>query len=263
MQRKDNFLPVFFLFLLISILIFSLGKTGILEGKTGFLETILSPFQKITFGLLGTSSSDSAKIKVLKDENFNLAKKIADQKKLRDENNALRDQFQNSNPNSLDLLPANIIGAPKFIPGLTFPEFFIIDKGANDGVKIGNALVFKDNLIGKVTKVTQELSEISLIMRSSSSFTGQTQDGVVGIVKGLGNNDIVLDNVLLSDIVHVSDLVLTKGETFLDGSGIPPGLVVGKVVSVDKNPSSLFQKSKLKSLLNFTSLSTVFVVIGQ
>jgi rod shape-determining protein MreC len=159
------------------------------------------------------------------------------------------------------LLPANIVGAPSFIPGISTPETFIIDKGTSDGVKVGDAVVYKNNLLGKISKISDSLSEVTLVTNTSSSFTAKTSSSqALGVIKGQGGGQMILDNVLLSDNLKPSDLVLTNGDTNLSGKGYPPDLVVGKIVSVDKKASSLFQRAEVSSFIDFAKITTVFVI---
>ena len=242
---------------------FGLSKTGILNPVTYALQKVTSPFQSIIyktftgFEFLGTSN----RIKKLEAENLDLVSRLSDQKKMQNENSALSDQFQATFPKSSDLLPADVVGAPDFIPGFSLPETIIINRGTNDGAKVGQAVVFKNNLIGKITKANNFLSEVTLVTNSNSSFTAKTSSGgVLGVVKGQGGGQIILDNVLLSDDLKNSDLVLTNGDINTNGEGYPPGLVVGKIISVDKRPSALFQRAQLETFLDFSKLTTVFIL---
>jgi rod shape-determining protein MreC len=126
-------------------------------------------------------------------------------------------------------------------------------------VKVGSAVVYKDVLIGKVDKLTSIRSRVVLLTKSGWSFTVTTQKGVDGLLVLEGGN-LVLKNVLVSDPLSVGDIVLTKGDQELSGGGFPPGLIVGKVESVEKKPSSLFQTARVESPLKITKLSTVFIV---
>ena len=73
---------------------------------------------------------------------------------------------------------------------------------------------------------------------------------------------MILDNVLLTENLKNGDLVLTKGDVNLNGEGFLPGLIVGKIISVEKSPSALFQKAQVEGLVDVTKLSTVFVITG-
>jgi rod shape-determining protein MreC len=264
MKRKENFLPVFFVFLVLSFLVFGLSKAGILNPVSSVLQKVISPFQSATYNFFNsvTLLGENPKLKKLERENLILTSMLSDQKKLESENSALSDQFQVSSPNSNTLLPANIVGAPSFIPGVSVPETFIIDKGTRDRVRVGEAVIYKNNLLGKITKSNDSLSEVTLVTNLSSSFTVKTSSSqALGVIKGQGGGEMILDNVLLSDSLKPSDLVLTNGDTSLDGAGYPPDLVVGKIISVDKKASSLFQRAEVSSFIDFSKIITVFIIV--
>ncbi len=264
MKRKENFFLAFFVFLFLSLLLLGLSRIGILNPIKSVLQIITAPFQSVTYNVFNslTLLGENSKLKKLQSENLMLTAMLSDQKKLERENSALSDQFQTSFPNSNTLLPANIIGAPKFIPGISTPETFILDKGITDGIKIGDTVLYKNNLLGKISKLSDFLSEVALITNSSSSFTVKTSSSqALGVIKGQGGGRMILDNVLLSDSLKSSDLVLTNGGTSLNGSGYPPYLVVGKISSVDKKASSLFQRAEVSSFINFSKITTVFILV--
>lgn len=262
MQKTS--ISYFLVFLLISILIFLLSKFGLLELPGSFLSkaavTITSPVLSLSSFLGNFAQSDAEK--KLRDENLSLEKKLVDQQKLIDENKALHDQFQVATLRSLDLLPAKIVGSSRFIPGIFSPDTFILDKGSNDGVKLGEAVVFKDNLVGKITKITRFLSEATLVTNPSLKFAAKTIKRSAGVMRGEGNGDLILDNVLLSDHLNKGDLVLTSGDLKTDETGVPSDIIIGQIVSVEGTYSDLFQRAKLKTLIDLSTLSEVFIFKG-
>ena len=260
MKRKTGFLPVFFVVAFLCVLILVLSLSGNLKFLSSFLEKRTAQIQGITFNIFRNLPfiSGEAKIKKLQENNLELLSRVADFEKLKRENAALSDQFQTTYPPSYELLKAEIIGAPGFIPGISLPVNFILSKGSKDSVKVGQAVVVKNNLVGKISKTSVNLSEAILINNSSFSFTARTENGAQGIIKGAGAS-LTFDNVLLSENIKISEIVLTKGDVNQDGIGIPADLIVGKIKSVEKNPSDLFQKAEIASFVNFVGLSTVFI----
>lgn len=254
MKVRENLALVFFVFLILAILL-SVTKFSSLYSFFSFLRPSYNLVSNLPF-------FDSGEIKRLKAENLVLVKKIADEQKLASENQALHDQFLASNPKNLNLLPSHVVGAPRFIPGVSLPETYTLDVGTKDGVKVGNAVIFKDNLVGRVEQTTSTLSQVILIVSPNFKFTAKTASGTLGIVKGEGNDDIIFDNVLLSDKLTASDLVVTSGDLRVDSSGLPSDLIIGRITSVEKAPSDIFQKGKLQSFLDLSKLQTVFVVTG-
>jgi rod shape-determining protein MreC len=262
-MQKRNFVSYFLIFLVLSLVIFGASKIGLLKPLESLGKGIASPFQALTYGVFSkiTDFSSNSQVKTLQAQNLELTKKIVDQSKLIADNKALRDQFQIQNPKSTNLIEADVIGAPSFIPGVSVPETLILNKGTSDGVKAGQAVVYEDNLIGKVVQVFAFSSSVTLVSNATVSFTAKSLETQgQGVIKGQGGGDMILDNVLLTDNLQKQDTVLTKGDVNGADSGFPPDLVVGKIASVSKNPSDLFQKADVKSLIDFSKLTKVFVI---
>jgi rod shape-determining protein MreC len=105
------------------------------------------------------------------------------------------------------------------------------------------------------------MSGIYLLTDKELSFTGKTtKNSVTGVVKGVGGGRIFFGNVVLADKLDKNDTVTTKGDITGDGGGYPPDLIVGKITSVSKKDSALFQTAELKSLVDFSKLRIVFVM---
>lgn len=261
MQKRKNWIYIFIFFLSLSFLIFFLFKLPIFKPTFSLVQNIFSPVQSLTHTLtLGFGTN--REIANLKKQNLDLTEKIIDQSKIAADNKALRDQFAVSYPKSQQLIEAHVISSPSFIPGVTIAESLIVNKGQKDGLKPGMAVVYKDNLAGKIQEVSDNTSKIMLITNSSFSVISQTlQTQAQGVLKGQGAGEMILDNVVLSQELKQDDLVLTKGEGDLNNT-ITPSLVIGKISSVNKNASDLFQVAKVKSLLDFSHLSTVFIIKG-
>lgn len=259
MQRRGSFWPAFLVVFLICIVILTLSFVGKFNFLASFFEKETSVIQAATFKAYHKLPfvPDDEEIKKLKDANLELVSKITDYEKIRKDNLALLDQFQTAYPQSTLLLKADIIGAPSFIPGVSVPENFVLNKGVKDNLKPGMAVLIKNNLVGVVGKVSMNISLINTINNSSISFTAKTENGAAGVFKG--GNVLTLDNILLAENIKVGELVLTKGDINDSGIGIPPDLVVGKITSVEKNPSDLFQKAKIESFVNFVDLSSIFI----
>lgn len=250
MQKKGYF-PLFLVLLVISILLLAFWATGLLNIPVSFVAQVFSPIRRAE-----VSGLNQQKIS----DEVTLARKLIDQRKLEEDNVALRGQFAVTNPSPSNLLPASVVGIPGFIPGNGIPDAFIIDRGSRDGIKKGSAVVVENNLIGTVSDLSLSQSKITLLTDKSISITGKLESGASGVIRGTGDR-IQFGNVLLSENVEKGSLVLTKGDVDLNGVGVPPDLVIGKVLSVEKKSSDLFQTADVSSLIDFSKLSTVFVIL--
>jgi rod shape-determining protein MreC len=259
MQNRRNFWPVFLVVFLLCIAILVLSYFGKLKFLTSFLEKGTSAVQATAFGIFQKTPfvTEDAKIKELRDENLKLLSSLGFFEKLKKENQALSDQFQISYPKSSNLLRADVVGAPDFVPGVSVPNIFILNKGEKDNVEKGYSVVIKDNLVGIISQVSENLSKVDTVNNPAFSFTAKTENGAAGLI--IGGSILTLDRILLSENLVKGDLVVTKGDVNSDGIGILPDLIVGKITSVEKNPSDLFQKAKVESFVNFANLSSVFI----
>lgn len=263
MQKKPSFFIYFLIFFILSIVIFLFSNFGFLKPVEPFFHTLTAPIQGVFYSGFSFVAGFGAnsKIKELENKNSLLTKQLIDQNKLVKDNKALNDQFQIQNPRSDNLIPAQVIGAPGFIPGFSVPESYVIDRGVSDGIKVGDAVIVNDNLIGRIAKVSSYISSVMLISNSNFLVTASTlETGAQGVLKGQGGGGLILDNVVLSDSLRVGDIVISKGNVNELGSGIIPNLILGEIVAVNKNPSDLFQRAKINSRIDFTKVYKVFVV---
>lgn len=248
MQRVKAVVPIFLILLLFSFLILLFFQDPISEA----LQIFTLPLQKWAFMMSSPAPTMLTPQQQLQQENNNLQAQLAKMQEIQKDNQALHDQFQTITPEPQKLLPAGIVG--------TYQTSLLIDKGEQDQVHAGEVVVFKDNLIGKITKTTPHISLVTLLSDPSTSFTAETvKTSVTGIIKPQDGGGIIFGNVVLSDKLEKNDIVVTKGDMDLHGNGYPPNLIVGKIVSVDKQPSNLFQSAKIQSLVNITQLRMVFI----
>lgn len=261
MQKKESFFPFFLVFFGLSLLLIFIGTTGIFGDINSIFNRVASPGKSFA-NILTLKSLQNKTIKSLTTENLKLKKQMQNIKNITDENNALRNQFAASEETSQSLLPAKIIGSPGFIPGVTLPEYFIINKGKKAGVKIGDPVVVENYLVGKITSTFPDFSKIELVTNKNSSFTAKivSESEIAGVIKGEGNGEMELGNVILSNDLKKDSVVLTKGDKDDHGNGYPPDLNIGKIISVDKKQSDLFQKASIKSPIDFKNLEIVFIL---
>jgi len=256
MQKRQRIVFVFICFFLCSACIFFLIKPSPNNWFTNTIFYLSSPVQKAFFRHAHTQLSPLDKAK---QEIAQLTVENATLQRIAQDNKALRDQFQTTTPAPQTLIPVDIVSMPQFLPGISAPEFFILQ--TNGRAYSGMPVIYENMLLGKISDISQNFAKVQLVTSHNSSFTAKTTStGAIGIVKGAGNGQIIFDNVVLSDTLTVGDIIITNGETSIHGQGLPPGLIVGKITSVEKNPSSLFQKASVQQLVDVTRLTMVFLL---
>jgi rod shape-determining protein MreC len=261
MKRKGNVFPVFVIFVILSGIVFVLSQNGFVRSVRGVIEHITIPLQRMTFDSFLFFHDTKTEIVQLREENAKLLTQLAKQKELEKEDQALRDQFKTTRPSSSVLLPAHVLGLVSFIPGITAIDQIVIDKGMKDNVQSGAVVIFKDNLIGVISQVSEHQSLVNVLTKKETSFTAETvKTSALGIIKGLGEGEMIIDNVAFADKLQKNDIVITKGDMHDSNKKIPPHLVIGKISSINKRESDVFQTAKVRSLIDISRLDIVFVM---
>ena len=185
-------------------------------------------------------------------ENLELQSELSVLKEAQHENEILKQELGfASTKGDLKLIPANIIG--RSITG--FLRTIIIDRGAKDGVKAGQAILSQGFLVGTVKEVYDNSSEVNLITNYSSLVPVILQDSrATGLLRG-GLEGLTVEEIPLNIKVGKGDQVVTSGL----GGEIPPGVLVGKVGDVIFHEGEIFQKATVDSPVQIYYLEFVFV----
>jgi rod shape-determining protein MreC len=135
-----------------------------------------------------------------------------------------------------------------------------INKGENDGVRKGMAVISSEGVIGQILKTAPDYSTILLITDYNSAIDSIIQrTRAKAIVEGGGENRCQLKYLLRTEEVNVGDIVVTSG---LSGN-FPKGLMVGEVRKVDKKGHGVFQYAELVPSVDLTRLEEVLIITGS
>lgn len=113
-----------------------------------------------------------------------------------------------------------------------FARKVILNRGSQQGVEAGMAVVNEQGMIGQVTRVYPVQSEVTLLTDKDQNVPVQVaRNGLRGVLAGAGQGRLELRFTLSGADVRVGDRLVTSG---LDGLFLP-GLPVADVVSVDRD----------------------------
>ncbi len=133
----------------------------------------------------------------------------------------------------------------------------LIDRGSNDGIAIGQAVIAADGIVGQVIQASPINSRIILLSdpKSAIPMTNQrTHDNLIAV--GTGNNQsIELLNVMNNADIKVGDILLSSGI----GGHYPAGYMVGTVGAIDFSGKNI-SKVYIKPSANLDRLHNVLVV---
>ncbi|ENO84344.1 rod shape-determining protein MreC [Thauera linaloolentis 47Lol = DSM 12138] len=146
---------------------------------------------------------------------------------LEQENAQLRELLGMSRRVGVESIAADILyNAPD-----PFARKVILDRGAQQGVEAGLAVVDAKGVVGQVTRVHPVQSEVTLLTdRNQSIPVSVVRNGVRGVLFGTGRGRLEMRFVLADADIREGDQLVTSG---LDGIFVP-GLPVAQVTGVDR-----------------------------
>ncbi len=177
---------------------------------------------------------------------------------LEQENRQFREQLNFIDSQDLAFAAARVIAR---VPTDQFSGV-VINQGQQAGVVAGAPVIAGEGvLVGRVVSVEPYQSIVRLLNDSQSTIAAMVQNGTetIGIVQGLYGLSVQLDMVPKEEPIAVGDTVVTSGLQ----AGVPAGLLLGTVESVDTASSSIFTQAVLQPLLDYRALSIVTVLVTE
>lgn len=119
-----------------------------------------------------------------------------------------------------------------------FVNQVVLDKGARDGVFVGQPVLDANGVMGKIIQVGPVTSRVLLVNDTHSGVPVQnTRNGIRAIVVGDSyTGKLRLMNVPQTVDIKVGDMLITSGL----GENYPAGYPVGQVISVVRDPGFQF-----------------------
>jgi len=116
-----------------------------------------------------------------------------------------------------------------------FRERVLVDKGASQGIFVGQPVLDSGGVFGQVARVEQYTSEVILVSDSAHAIPVQiNRTGLRTVAVGTGDlSRLKLPYLPTSADVQVGDLLVTSGL----GGGFPVGYPVGTVARVRRDPA--------------------------
>ncbi len=205
---------------------------------------------KNEFAIITEARTLIRKYQAASEQNLQLRYELGQTTVIEQENAKLREQLGAPALDKFKLVPAKIVSKEN---GLTV----VFDK--TDTVMKDSVVVYKNNFIGKVNKVSDRSATITLITNPSVQMPVNIINNEKKSIKGRGvgqfGTGITVEQIEQNEQIQVGNLVV------LDKSpGAPEGVIVGEVTEVEKIESELFQTAKISSFIQFDSLDTVFII---
>lgn len=151
------------------------------------------------------------------------------------------------------LVTADVIGKDTS----SYNRWVIINRGARDGIQVGNPVISDLGLVGRVEEVAATVAWVRLANDPGSLINGRVQDTrAEGLVVGQLQGSLRMEKISQEFLIEAGDLVLTSGL----GGAFPPDIVIGQVTSVRNPPAELFQEAEIRPTVDFENLDVVSVI---
>ena len=248
-----------------SILLSVLDSTGNLDLLFGFMQDPLTAVASWTTrqtdtvadALSGPRDLDEARAQIdaLQTQLEALERENEELREIQGEWQILQDLFnRNVQTPELRRQTANVIGYD------TSPAVrsIIIDKGSDDGLRVGMPVEGSRGLIGRIFRTTQNSAQVVLITDNASAIPVRLGSSrATGSLRGRGaSGDLIVEWIDLRFQIELGEVVLTSGL----GGDFPQDIVIGRVVQIDRNESDLFQQVIVQPASDFDTLEIVFII---
>ena len=119
---------------------------------------------------------------------------------------------------------------------------FILNKGASDGLRKGAAVCSAKGLVGKIDEIDSGTSVVMLVTHPGFRAGGMLRESRLhGVLEGDGKGGARLTYLPLDADVKEGEIVVTSGYS----REFPKGIVIGRVVFVEKSNTGLFKNAVL------------------
>ena len=173
------------------------------------------------------------------------------------ENRRLRDQLGLPAWHGFPLTPVEVLA----LAGDPIPTAATLSAGTRDGVHVGDALLTRDGLVGRVTEAWPRLSRAALITDPNFVVACEIETtGVNGILRfSLSPRlRLLLTAVPLADTMRVGERIVTSDLSMRFRRGIP----VGRVRRIQPDASGLMQEVEVEPAAQLSRLRQAFVAPG-
>ncbi len=134
-----------------------------------------------------------------------------------------------------------------------------INSGEKDGLQIGQAVVAKEGMVGRITAVSSNTAEVLLILDKEGTVAALEQASrTPGVVEGagLGKQELYMLHIPYDAPIAKNRTVVSSGLT----DTYPAGLRIGYITNIEVESGGLMLKATLRPFVDFDRLEEVIVL---
>lgn len=254
-QPMQRDFPVLLVFVVISIVIAVLGKTGYSGYLNHFLARVFLPFESLSVRVMNASYTYEenrilrGRLMEVSRDNMALREQVYEIKRLR-ELAGFRAEC------SADCVPARVLGEADQREGGGIK----IDSGTEAGIERDMVVISPDGLVGRVVEAHDGYSRVKRLTDTGSKVSAmlsRTRSG--GILRTSAGGRLVMEWVPPKADVAPGDTVISSGY----GLVIPKGIPIGQVRSIVERPTEFSLSLEVVPFVDFNLLEEVFVLVEK
>ena len=171
---------------------------------------------------------------------------------LKEENEKLRQMLEMRQKNPSEFIAADVA----LVENGSSSEKMYINKGSAQGIKINLPVIFNGYLIGKISKVSDEYSEVTLLTSKTSKLSVVLNGTDQQILRGNGNGTF--------SILNYNEGKVDKNTVFnVETSGVsdilPRGIKIGTLKVTNLNDFNKMKEIRFKPSFNAFDIQSVLV----
>ncbi len=255
--------------LLLTFIVLSVG-TVVLDNR-GVLDPIKRPVESLISPITGSfsraaqgteSDEESALAEMTAERDYYRSESIRLQN-AEGENTQLREQLGIEQKYSdFNVLSAGVLARDPS----NSQKFITIDKGADDGMAVGMAVVDPNNYVGQITEVSPTQSRVTLLIDTQASpLSVEIVTGGDGVMYGMwqAGGRAEIRYVDIDAKPQLGDAILTSSDGSTQSRGVPGGLLIGTVGGpLESNALSDDLTVPVVPNADFDRLEVVTVILG-
>lgn len=272
-RKKENKKRIIFIIVTLVVLIMITGlvfKNSSNSFVSKVSNIVISPLkwvQKLTDKISDTASSKFADSEKVSAENEELAKenqelklKVLESERILKENESLKEMLKIKTVyQHFDIVLGKIILREHD----NWTKTFTINVGESDGIKVNQAVVHEDGLVGYISSVSANKSVVTTILDPQTSVSVNISTiNEPAILKGdlelKEKNKLRLESIPIEAEISLSDTLYTSGL----GSKFPSSIPVGKITEVVSKKGDMNRYAIVEPVVNIYKISEVGVIIN-
>ncbi|MCM1499336.1 MAG: rod shape-determining protein MreC [Clostridium sp.] len=139
---------------------------------------------------------------------------------------------------------------------------FVIDKGSDDGVKVGCNILADGGLAGIVTEVGTNYAKVRAIIDDNSSVSA-TVFGTETLCTVSGDLSLIRDGYIRVGYINKADTIEEGAELVTShvSDKFLPGILIGYISEIELDANNLTKSAKCIPIVDFHNLQEVLVVL--